>query len=292
VRSLVSALHRTGGRSIPLPDRFPSLAKEGIRFRRQQVTMIAGQPGSGKSLLALDYAIHANVNTLYFSADSDGDTVLNRVGAMKLDTEVVQVEDMREQATIGLLEDELATLTNVRFCFDPSPTLEVIDLELRAWNEVYGEQPDLIIIDNLINIQSENQADEWGSLRDLCKTMHEIARSTGAAVIVLHHTSEQSGTGGPNLPQPRAALQGKLSALPELILTIAIDPSINKFFVSAVKNRSGKADALARNYISLDVNLSKMELKEVPVAPPPPPISVRRAWDEINNDFNNEDVKF
>jgi len=27
-----------------LPDLFPSLKKEGIRFRRGQVTMIAGQP--------------------------------------------------------------------------------------------------------------------------------------------------------------------------------------------------------------------------------------------------------
>ena len=35
-----------------LPDIFPSLKKEGIRFRRGQVTMIAGQPNSGKSLLA------------------------------------------------------------------------------------------------------------------------------------------------------------------------------------------------------------------------------------------------
>jgi len=35
-----------------LPDLFPSLKKEGIRFRRGQVTMIAGQPNSGKSLLA------------------------------------------------------------------------------------------------------------------------------------------------------------------------------------------------------------------------------------------------
>ena len=65
-----------------LPDLFPSLKKEGIRFRRGQVTMIAGQPNSGKSLLALFYGIKAEVPTLYVSADTDAYTTSIRAAAV------------------------------------------------------------------------------------------------------------------------------------------------------------------------------------------------------------------
>ena len=264
MRLLAHTLVGSRSKGVPLPDRFTPLGESGIRFRRGQVHVIAGQPGSGKSLLALDYVGHMNVSTLYFSADSDEDTVVNRIGAMRLNMPVSEVEEMRDTPAEGVLEAELAELSQVRFVFDATPTLDTIDLELKAWNEVYGTTPDIVVIDNLINVVCESTDNEWQGLRHLMSAMKDMAQTTGSAVIVLHHTSE--GEGKPTDPQPRKALMGKVAQLPELILTIAHDPGTGEFKVCPVKNRSGKATANAAWWVSLHVDLSRMKLSATPPA--------------------------
>lgn len=282
MKSLVHALHRTRSSGIPLPDRFPSLAQAGIRFRRGQVHMICGRPGAGKSLLALDYAVHAGVNTLYISADSDEDTVFNRVAAQRLNMEVAEVEEMRGTPAQAILEEDLAELRNIKFVYNPNPSLDDIDEELAAWNEVYGAQPDLIVVDNLMNCQPDGNDQEYLGYVQLTKAFHEVARHTGSAMIVLHHTSES--TGKPTEPQGSAAVMGKTNAMPEVVITVALEPELNEFRLAAVKNRNGKADASARTWITLYVDLAKMKLAEHPLVAPEGVRSeaVDRYWSEIN----------
>jgi hypothetical protein len=45
--------------------------------------MIAAAPNAGKSMLALIYAIRAQVPTLFFSADTDSATVMIRSAAKR-----------------------------------------------------------------------------------------------------------------------------------------------------------------------------------------------------------------
>ena len=78
------------------------------------------------------------------------------------------------------------------------------------------------------------------------------------------------------------ALMGKVAQLPEVILTIALDPAENVFKVAGVKNRTGKADALARNPIELGVDLPKMHLFERQLVTSEVPNSaVAQYWSEI-----------
>ena len=55
-----SLLHVVGNQSPAgqqLPEILPSLTVDGVIFRRAQLHMIAAQPGGGKTMLALWYAI-------------------------------------------------------------------------------------------------------------------------------------------------------------------------------------------------------------------------------------------
>lgn len=274
MRSLVHALNRTRTSGQPLPDRWRTFSANGIKFRKGQVHMVAGQPGSGKSLLALDYVVNADVSALYFSADSDDATVVARVAAMRLGKKLDEVEEMMESSASVLIEDELAELDRIRFCFNPTPTLDDIDEELMAWNELYIDPPDVIIVDNLINVVCETTDNEWQGLRHLMGSMHELARQTMSALLVLHHTSE--GEGKSNEPQARKSLMGKVAQLPELILTVALDPATSEYRVAAVKNRSGKADAAAQSWLTLYADLPKMTLTETA-----PITGVSSYWDEV-----------
>jgi KaiC/GvpD/RAD55 family RecA-like ATPase len=258
MRKLSQALSRSAA-GQPLPDLFPKLTREQIVLRRGQVAMIAGQPGAGKSLLALHYAVHQNLPCLYFSADSDEATVAYRAGAMLTGQKVADVERQILNGGGAYYEDVLDRLDNVRFVFTPSPTLDDIAYELEAFAEVWGCDPDLIVVDNLMNVVAEHD-NEFAGMRELAKALHHLARETRACVMVLHHTSEAAGS--PVDPPARRDLHGKVSQLPELILTVALNSMSGEYRVACVKNRSGPFDATGRTYETLYADTSRMALFE------------------------------
>ena len=257
--TLAQAAARNSHGAALLPDLWPALADRQIRFRRGQVTMIAGAPNSGKSLLALNYAILANVPTLYISADTDAYTTAIRAAALVSSHTVQSVEhSFQTESGSDFYQDALSGVKNVRFDFYPSPTLDDIQLTVLAYAEAYGEYPELIIIDNLMNVVSLHE-NEWTGLRDIAKSMHHMARETDAAVFILHHTSENEGR--PDLPPARKAIQGKVSQLPELILTVALLPDSGEFRVAPVKNRFGPNTPTGADYIILWADPSRMVVK-------------------------------
>jgi RecA-family ATPase len=256
--TLAQAANKTKNGAALLPDLFPALASDGVRFRRGQVTMIAGQPNSGKSLLALFYAVKSGVPTLYVSADTDAYTTAIRAAAVITNTQVASVEEAFNSGNgYEFYQDELASLKHLQFSFDPSPTLDDIDLSIKAYAEAFGEYPQLLIIDNLLNIAALHD-NEWTGMRDIAKAMHHVARETEAAVFLLHHTSE--GEGRPELPPSRKSIQGKISQLPEMILTVALDHDTSEYRIACVKNRFAKNSASGSNYTILYADASRMTL--------------------------------
>lgn len=198
--------------------------------------MLASAPNSGKSLLALIMAVKMEVPTLYFSADTDKHDTVTRAGALLANQTMDEVDLGLEVAPDyygGLLSD----LDHLQFCFDPSPCLADLDLEMRAYEEVHGEPPHLVVIDNLMNVQMDD-VDEFRGYRLILAALHHLARESRACVLVLHHvTGEFDGT---DKPPPRRALMGKVSHFPEVVLTMAKAQSF--VGVACVKNRNGPAD--------------------------------------------------
>ena len=256
------SLHQAAAKSTNeyalLPDLFPALANEGIRFRRGQMTMIAGQPNAGKSLLALWMAVQMKVPTLYISADTDGYTTAIRSAAMVTQNKMSTVEDaFASGAGYDFYLDELASITHLKFDFAPSPTLDEIDLSIQAYAELFGEYPHMIIVDNAMNVVSLHN-DEWAGLREIAKAMHHIARETDAAVMLLHHTSEADGKA--DLPPSRKSIQGKIAQLPEMILTVAYVGDSGEFKVACVKNRFAKHSATGDNFVTLHSDAARMRM--------------------------------
>lgn len=231
----------TGGQALP-----PVLApmeQAGVSIRLGEITMIAGQPGVGKSSLALFLALRSNVPTLYFCADTAAPTMAMRLLAMLTGHRQADAEKMIESDP-GWATDQMAEARHIKWCFDSAPTLGDIDDELAAYRTIMGDDPELIVIDNLIDVS--DGADEWSALRATMKELKYLARDTRAALILLHHTSE--ATAGKPCP-PRASVQGKVAQLPAVILTLAQDDK--RLLISAVKNRHGPADPSGQRHTSV-----------------------------------------
>jgi len=244
-------------RATPLPDVWKNLVKQSIKFRRGQVCMVAAAPNAGKSMFALIYAIKAQVPTLFFSADTDTATVMIRAAAHLSGHSQMAVEQNIEKRA-NYYDAHLVKTSHIQWVFDSSPSLDDIEMEIKAYLELYGIAPQLIIIDNLMNVAAETD-NEWAGLRAIMMELHDMARKTEACVLVLHHVSEQSEYGSPMMPPPRRAIHGKVSQLPALILTLGYDPT-GLLRVAAVKNRFGQHFADASSWASLFVDFASCQI--------------------------------
>jgi hypothetical protein len=220
--------------------------------------MIAGPPNGGKSFLALWYAVTNNLPTLYISADTDKATTLYRSLAMLTGDKVDDIEETFEQGADEAYTPDLHRISNLRFTFDPTPTMEDISSEVQAFEEVWGEPPDIIVIDNLMNVVSGEGASGWQDMMEISQFLHHLARKSEAAVLILHHTSESEGKAA--YPAPRKAIINKVSQLPEVILTVAMVPDEGLYRVACVKNRSGSHDPTGHTYSTLYVIPERMQL--------------------------------
>lgn len=235
MRSLHRAVRAGNKIAATLPTVYTSLAARQINLRRGEVSLVAGQPGAGKSTLALHWAWKAKVPCLYFSADTHEHTMALRLASMITDVDQSQLEPMMEDSQWAA--DVLAQAKHIRWCFESAPSLADIELEMEAFNELYGEPPQLVVVDNLLDC-THSDGDEWASMRSLLRELKWQARHSSSAFLCLHHTSE--GVPGNPAP-PRNAIQGKVAQTPALILTVT---NSNPGFlgICSVKNRYGPSD--------------------------------------------------
>ena len=245
-------------KATPLPDVWASLKAKEIKFRRGQVCMVAAAPNAGKSMFALIYAIRAQVPTLFFSADTDTTTVMMRAAAHISGHSQVTVEANLATNT-HYYDQHFEKFGHIKWVFDSSPSIDDLELEIRAYVELFGQPPELIVIDNLMNVTAETD-NEWAGLRAIMMELHDMARKTEACVLVLHHVSEQSEYGSPTKPPHRRAIHGKVSQLPALILTLGYDPAEATLRVAAVKNRFGPHTADASDWAALLVNYAACQI--------------------------------
>ena len=247
-------------KATPLPDVWVGLAAKQIKFRRGQVCMVAAAPNAGKSMFALIYAIKAKVPTLFFSADTDTTTVMMRAASITSGHSQVTVES-NLAGNSKHYNHHFQKIDHIKWVFDSSPSIDDLELEIRAYVELYGIAPELIIIDNLMNVAAETD-NEWSGLRAIMMELHDMARKTEACVMVLHHVSEQSEYGSTTKPPARRAIHGKVSQLPALILTLGYDPGQALLAVAAVKNRFGPHTADASDYAQLLVNYAACQISD------------------------------
>jgi len=96
--------------------------------------MVAAAPNAGKSMFALVYAMKAEVPTLFFSADTDTTTVMMRAAAQASGHSQVTVE-MNLSHDSHYYDKYFDKLKHIKWVFDSSPSLDDIELEIKAYVE-------------------------------------------------------------------------------------------------------------------------------------------------------------
>ena len=227
---------------------FLPLEQAKIRLRSGTATFVAGPPGAMKTGLVLYWMLRLNRPTIYFSADSEAFEIVER-SAAAISGDTVETVRRNPEAYAQQLKDVAG---NVRFVYEDSPSYTDVELEIAAYAEVFGAFPEIIVIDNLMNLVGENES-EWAAHRDHARVIHRLTRITKAALVVLAHMSDDRTD--PSTPAPRSKLMGKVGALPKMILSLAMNG--DELRIAAVKSRWSAADASGQNYVTLYVDPSR-----------------------------------
>ncbi len=243
-RSLHRTVRRGEGGGEPLPDPWPTLAGPGhmARFRRSELSLVAAEPGDGKSTFALVAAVTMGQPTLYVSCDSSAHEQATRLLALATGKSRDEVEPWLGTHA-GWCSQQLSRFGHITWCFDSGPTLDDVVEEIDAYIVQHGQAPALVIVDNASDVWLTTGDGEWGNLRALMRELKALAREYDFHVMALHHTAERTDSQGrPVRPDPapaRSAIQGKISAVPSLVLTLTSNSEYGWMHVAVVKNRSG-----------------------------------------------------
>lgn len=244
------------GDPLPLPGALSEVERRGGRMRRGHLSMIAGISNSGKSAFAEWLAAETNVPTLYFSADQDAWTSITRLGGILTGQTINAVAAaIAEDGPAAEYYNDQLDESSLHFVFDSNPSLADIAAELDAYVDTWDEWPELIVIDNLVNIEAsgEHQDDMF-----IMSELHGLARRTGAHVCVLAHMKE-GGIKDPKMPPPKKDLYNQTQRYPDLIFSIALDSETGDFRVAIVKTREGKADPQANNSVVLGSDFTRCQ---------------------------------
>ena len=237
-----------GGREFPRVDEFHDLYELGWQPRYGEMSMIAARSGAGKSSAGLFYALKSGLKTLYFSGDMSAFQASVKLACAvrheDIETVVSKLDSSERQ---GILEQ---LPTNIMLVFGEI-TFAGINRHLDAYVELYNEYPELIVIDNLMDI--DGCQGDYTAQTDAMQWLHVLNRDIGSAVWVMAHASDKGerGRNSPHEPPPRAEIKNGLSEKPETVLSVALNPHTNEMNVAIVKQRLGASDPSGRQYVGI-----------------------------------------
>lgn len=243
------ALNADSGRKLPRVDAFAELYESGFDPRHGQVIMVAGRSGSQKSGFAMFWVDEMNLDTLYFSADMSPFTASSRIASKRtgLNTDEVEKAIAAGGEHADRVYESLAD-SRITFSFGSPITGWALDEELDAYVELHNKWPEIIVIDNLMDC--EGAESDYTAQMALMQMVTQLARDTGATVIIMHHASDKSWAAGTNpwAPPSRQEIKGGLSEKPELSISVALDPNTLNFNIAIVKQRMGPQDPTAKRW--------------------------------------------
>ena len=168
---------------------------------RGALTMIVGEPGQGKSYLAL--ALAAGVAE---GQDTAGFTIPKRRNVAIVDAENGQGELHRRLASLSYPAGMKVAVTDSGFCVEQNLyQLEEAGSELGT---------DLIVLDSLRTLWPTGDENESDAVTKLLTGIQHVARSTDTAIVILHHRNKSGGYRG----------SGAMAAVPEIMIHMGSHP--------------------------------------------------------------------
>lgn len=173
---------------------------------RGSLTLLGGEPGIGKSTLILQTALHLpDLKVLYVSGEESAHQLRLRADRLNSTHEI-----------LVLCESMIETI----------------------FKHIQQEQPDLVVIDSIQTMATENLEASPGSvsqIRECTSLLLKFAKESGTPVILIGHITKDGAIAGPKI----------LEHMVDTVLQFEGDQHYMYRIVRAIKNRFGSTAELA-----------------------------------------------
>jgi AAA domain len=238
------ASSRIGNRGAPLPAPYDFYNDDNVEvhFRRGGVSMLAGVPGSFKTALALNEVVRwsdKDIYTQYFSIDSDESTIHERLCGIVTGKTLKEIKSFLRHDK-SYFDRDIYDRLGDRVMFEyQNQNWDSMVYHVASYEQKYGTYPDLIVIDNLIDLASDIY--DFAGMQAIIKNADSLAKRIGAHVRILHHARLVKVDSGidvaPGQPPADNEIQGKMTQFPTLVMTLGAAGMYVRMAV--VKNRFG-----------------------------------------------------
>ena len=253
------------GSPIKLP--YPRLAKL-TDLRTKEISVVAAAPGGGKSTLAVNLAVKMEGSCIYIVQDSPA-SVMARMASVMLHTPVQQAQRRLHERDPGLVKDFLAHPRHDRLLITSGAhTVPLIEDKLTAFTEWEGKSPDLLILDNLVDTQSEKGGSaENVFYADVLLKLKQLAINHDTHIMVLHHVKKSGNDSERDMGREPMRLKDLLFAGDREARHVwgIYNNGSNVMTVQVLKQQDGMADPLGHMRIPFSWDPAYARLVELGV---------------------------
>lgn len=249
-----SAWEEGNARPIAVP--WEKLAKV-IKPKGGNVGVLIAAPGQGKTTVLLNWVVKTGAKCLYISADTSAHDMTSQLGALATGHNRRLVEERLTESATWRKEYAKAIFAkypNLVLDFSPRPTMKDIRYKVLALTELWGETPEVIIMDTASNVAMDDMANnaEW---QRVWLSAISLAREANAFFVFAHHVRQGDARGGRIAPQMNDGLWGS-DQYPEFVIGLHT-PNAGEVMLTVRKNRTGPKDVPIRLKVSFP--LAKVE---------------------------------
>lgn len=247
MKSIAQSLAATGTVGTPIQVPWPVLDRD-LKIHTKELCIVAGAPGAGKSVFALNLAMSLDDLSLYMAMDS-APSVHARLAALALNTETDWVYDQLRSDSKQELLDSLQGINHNLLVSAGADGVRGIESRIIALTELYGHAPRLIVIDNLIDMIVEGHVHTDTSFYAAAlNPLKQMAIKYDTCIMALHHVTRRGGENGANphglgtraLRMTDLLYSGEREA--EHVLGVYHNVNKSKMYVQVLKQRDGEAD--------------------------------------------------
>lgn len=196
---------------------------------RGAVTVLAGPPGAGKSLIALAWLVAIGLGRrfgrfrpqdcdaglrrrcLNYNVEDDNDEQRRRLSATLRQFDAVPVDLAGWLARAGPEREGQLLHVDLDRQVRATQVLEDIERHMEAW------KPEVVVLDPLVELHDAEENDN-GLLRMVVARLRHLARAFDCAVLVVAHTRKGAGGNAGNADLVRGA--GAISGAARVVLTL------------------------------------------------------------------------
>lgn len=234
-----SAWEEGNARPIEVP--WKKLARV-LRPKGGNTGVIIAAPGVGKTTLLLNWVVRSGVKCLYISSDTSPADVTSQLGALATGHVRQTVEERLSESATWRSEYAKAIYAkypNIVLDFSPRPTIRDIRFKALALTELWGETPEIIVMDTASNVAMADMSNnaEW---QRVWLQAISLARELNAFFIFAHHVRQGVARSGRVAPEMNDGLWGS-DQYPEFVIGLH-SPQAGRLMMTVRKNRTGPKD--------------------------------------------------